>query len=137
MADVHTRQFVCMRESVGGRYNPQNVYNMTPTQEHYDIVDWAMAGGRLLGIDDSLFFLIPTAIPVRPSSRPMWASYIIESVITVFTLQPAAIRTPDALFSGLRKPVFFILLQLFLPEAGSIRRYRLWHLAAIISLHQR
>ncbi|MDD7601557.1 MAG: cell wall hydrolase [Firmicutes bacterium] len=52
-------QFVCMRESVGGRYNPQNVYNMTPTQEHYDIVDWAMAGGRLLGIDDSLFFFNP------------------------------------------------------------------------------
>ena len=52
-------QFVCMRESVGGRYNPQNVYNMTPTQEHYDIVDWAMAGGRLLGIDNSLFFFNP------------------------------------------------------------------------------
>ncbi|MDY3238611.1 MAG: cell wall hydrolase [Anaerovoracaceae bacterium] len=59
MAAVHTRQFVCMRESVGGRYNPQNVYNMTPTQEHYDIVDWAMAGGRLLGIDNSLFFFNP------------------------------------------------------------------------------
>ena len=52
-------QFVCMRESVGGRYNPQNVYNMTPTQEHYDIVDWAKAGGRLLGIDNSLFFFNP------------------------------------------------------------------------------
>ena len=23
-------QFVCMRESVAGSYNPQNVYNMTP-----------------------------------------------------------------------------------------------------------
>ena len=24
-------QFVCMRETVGGRYNAQNVYNMTPS----------------------------------------------------------------------------------------------------------
>lgn len=40
-------QFVCMRESVAGSYNPQNVYNMTPLDIHYEIVDWAMAGGRL------------------------------------------------------------------------------------------
>ena len=43
-------QFVCMRETIGGRYNAQNVYNMTPTQEHYDIVDWALDGGRLAGV---------------------------------------------------------------------------------------
>ena len=64
-------QFVCMRESVGGSYNPQNVYNMTPTDIHYQIVDWAMAGGRLLGIDNSLFFFnpysdtCPTYFPTR------------------------------------------------------------------------
>ncbi len=52
-------QFVCMRESVGGTYNPQNVYNMSPTAEHYEIVDWALSGGRLLGVDDSLFFFNP------------------------------------------------------------------------------
>lgn len=52
-------QFVCMRETVGGKYNPQNVYNMTPTDIHYEIVDWAMAGGRLQGIDHSLFFFNP------------------------------------------------------------------------------
>lgn len=52
-------QFVCMRETVGGRYNPQNVYNMTPTDIHYEIVDWAMAGGRLQGVDHSLFFFNP------------------------------------------------------------------------------
>jgi len=52
-------QFVCMRESAGGMYNPQNVYNMSPTDEHYEIADWAMAGGRLFGVDDSLFFFNP------------------------------------------------------------------------------
>jgi len=64
-------QFTCMLTSVGGEYNPQNVYNMTPTQEHYDIVDWAMAGGILAGVDNSLFFhnpyarVCPTYFPTR------------------------------------------------------------------------
>ena len=54
-----TNQFVCMRTSVDGSYNPQNVYNMTPDDIHYEIVDWAMAGGRLPGIDNALFFFNP------------------------------------------------------------------------------
>lgn len=64
-------QFVCMRESIGGSYNPQNVYNMTPTDIHYDIVDWAMAGGRLQGVDHSLFFFNPyseTCPPYFPTN---------------------------------------------------------------------
>lgn len=52
-------QFVCMRTSVGGTYNAQNIYNMTPTQENYDIADWALAGGKLSGVDESLFFYNP------------------------------------------------------------------------------
>ena len=52
-------QFTCMKTSVGGVYNPQNVYNMTPLQEHYDIVDWAMQGGILPGVENSLFFHNP------------------------------------------------------------------------------
>ncbi|MDO4544767.1 MAG: cell wall hydrolase [Bacillota bacterium] len=52
-------QFTCMKTSVGGYYNSQNVYNMTPTDVQYEIVDWAMAGGRLAGIDHSLFFYNP------------------------------------------------------------------------------
>ena len=52
-------QFTCMQEFTGGRYNPQNVYNMNPEDIHYEIADWAMAGGRLQGVDDSLFFFNP------------------------------------------------------------------------------
>ncbi len=52
-------QFACMRESIAGSYNSQNVYNMRPTDIHYQIADWAMAGGRLAGVDDSLFFFNP------------------------------------------------------------------------------
>ena len=64
-------QFVCMQESVGGSYNPQNVYNMVPETVHYQIADWALSGGRLIGIDDSLFFFnpysnnCPTYFPTR------------------------------------------------------------------------
>lgn len=52
-------QFTCMKTYIGGRYNPQNIYNMSPTQEHYDIVDWALGGGILPGVDHSLFFYNP------------------------------------------------------------------------------
>ena len=62
-------QFVCMRESVGGVYNPQNVYNMSPTEEHYEIVDWALSGGRLFGVDNSLFFFNPYS-PTCPPYFP-------------------------------------------------------------------
>lgn len=59
-------QFTCMKTSLGGYYNSQNVYNMTPTRVHYDIVDWAMAGGRLAGIDHSLFFFNPYSTKCPP-----------------------------------------------------------------------
>ena len=62
-------EFVCMRESVGGVYNPQNVYNMSPTEEHYEIVDWALSGGRLFGVDNSLFFFNPYS-PTCPTYFP-------------------------------------------------------------------
>ena len=62
-------QFVCMRESVGGTYNSQNVYNMAPTEEHYQIVDWALSGGRLFGVDNSLFFFNPYS-PTCPTYFP-------------------------------------------------------------------
>lgn len=64
-------QFVCMRESINGQYNPQNVYNMNPTEEHFAIVDAAISGDRLPGVDHSLFFFnpyssqCPTYFPTR------------------------------------------------------------------------
>ena len=63
-----TCQFTCMKTNVGGYYNPQNVYNMTPL---YDIADWALSGGILAGVDNSLFFfnpyseVCPTYFPTR------------------------------------------------------------------------
>lgn len=62
----HARQFVCMQPYVGGQYNPQNVYNMQPEAIHYQIVDWAMSGGILPGIDNSLFFFNPYSADCPP-----------------------------------------------------------------------
>jgi len=72
-------QFVCMRESIGGSYNSQNVYNMVPLPEHYEIVDWAMAGGRLIGVDNSLFFFNPYS-PTCPTYFPTQVGVIHNRV---------------------------------------------------------
>ena len=52
-------QFTCLKTSVGGRYNPQNVYNIVPEPVHYEIADWALAGNTLSAVGNSLFFFNP------------------------------------------------------------------------------
>ena len=47
-------QFDCVRETVGGKYNAQTVYNMSAEQIHYDIANWAIAGNRLLPLGQAL-----------------------------------------------------------------------------------
>ncbi|MGN0452942.1 MAG: cell wall hydrolase [Ruminococcus sp.] len=52
-------QFVCLKEVVAGEYNPQNVYNITPEEIHYEIADWALAGNTASSVGNSLFFFNP------------------------------------------------------------------------------
>lgn len=52
-------QFDCASETLLGEYNPQNIYNMTPTDVHYNIADWAMAGNRLNEVGECLWYLNP------------------------------------------------------------------------------
>lgn len=59
-------QFDCATETLGGAYNPQNIYNMNPTQIHYNIADWAIAGNRLNEIGICLWYLNP----FRPTCSP-------------------------------------------------------------------
>lgn len=63
-------QFNCMRDALGGRPNSQNVWNMNPTEQHYQIADWAMAGNNLPGIDHSLFFYNPYSPQCSPYFPP-------------------------------------------------------------------
>lgn len=52
-------EFDCMRTTVGGQYNPQTVYNMNPEEIHYEIADWAIGGGSLGAISNSLWYFNP------------------------------------------------------------------------------
>lgn len=63
-------QFDCARETIGGRYNSQNIYNMTPTDIHYQIADWALSGNKLNEIGECLWYLNP----FRPTCRSTFPS---------------------------------------------------------------
>ena len=52
-------QFDCASESLYNQYNPQNIYNMNPTDEHYYIADWALSGNRLIEAGECLWYLNP------------------------------------------------------------------------------
>ncbi len=58
-------QFTCAMEMVGGAYNYQNIYNMRPEQQHYDIAEWAMAGHRLTNLGFALWFYNPFSVTCR------------------------------------------------------------------------
>ena len=52
-------QYDCARETIRNQYNSQNIYNMTPTDIHYYIADWALSGNKLNEIGDCLWYLNP------------------------------------------------------------------------------
>ncbi len=53
------RQFDCATDDLFGRYNPQNIFNMVPTDIHYYIADWALSGNRLNEIGECLWYYNP------------------------------------------------------------------------------
>lgn len=56
---IRNIMFDCAREQLYNMYNPQNIYNMNPTDIHYNIADWAIAGNRLNDIGECLWYLNP------------------------------------------------------------------------------
>lgn len=72
-------QFDCVREVVGGRYNTQTIYNMNPTQVHYDIASWAIAGNRLTNLGFALWYFNPYV----PTCRQNFPSDVGEFVIRI------------------------------------------------------
>ncbi len=52
-------QFTCLKDTIGGVYNPQNVYNMIPEDIHYEIADWALSGNTDSSVGDSIFYFNP------------------------------------------------------------------------------
>ncbi len=62
-------QFDCAREELYGNYNSQNIYNMVPTDLHYAIADWAIAGNRIPEVGDCLWYMNPF-MPSCPNTFP-------------------------------------------------------------------
>lgn len=62
-------QFDCASEQLYGNYNPQNIYNMVPTDVHYEIADWAIAGNRISEAGDCLWYMNPF-MPTCPEVFP-------------------------------------------------------------------
>ena len=71
-------QFDCATDVLLGQYNPQNIYNMNPTNEHYYIADWAIAGNRLPEIGIFLWYLNPFR-PTCGSTFPYNGSGILHT----------------------------------------------------------
>lgn len=62
-------QFNCASDTLGGKYNSQNIYNMNPEEIHYQIADWVLSGNRLNEAGNSLWFMNPFKI-VCPKEFP-------------------------------------------------------------------
>ena len=56
---IQKGQFDSATETLLNQYNLQNIYNMNPTDIHYYIADWALAGNRLNEIGECLWYLNP------------------------------------------------------------------------------
>jgi N-acetylmuramoyl-L-alanine amidase len=52
-------QFTCAMTTVNGQYNGQNIFNMTPNAQHYQVADWALSGNKLPGIELALWYYNP------------------------------------------------------------------------------
>ena len=69
-----TCRMVCRRP-----YNYQNIYNMRPTDVHYAIADWAMAGNRLSGLGFALWFFNP----YQPTCRENFPSAVGQFALRI------------------------------------------------------
>ncbi len=62
-------QFDCIAEQLYNAYNPQNIYNMNPTDIEYNIADWAIAGNKISEVGTSLWYMNPFK-PACPGTFP-------------------------------------------------------------------
>ena len=52
-------QFTCAMTTVYGQPNPQNIWLITPDQQHYAAADWALSGNRISGLGIALWYFNP------------------------------------------------------------------------------
>lgn len=73
-----TGQFDCVRETLRGTYNQQNIYNMRPDQVHYDIANWAIAGNRLTNLGFALWYFNPFTASCRQNFPSNVGQFVIR-----------------------------------------------------------
>ncbi len=54
-------QFTCYKQTVGGQYNPQNIFVIPAEGIHYEVADWALSGNVHSGVIDTLWYMNPFA----------------------------------------------------------------------------
>lgn len=72
-------QFNCMTDTLRRAYNPQNIWNMNVDDIHYEIADWALGGGRLGGVANSLFFFNPYSDTCPPYFPPVGKIGVVQT----------------------------------------------------------
>lgn len=72
-------QFDCARDTIRGKYNAQNIYNMSPEPIHYEIAEWAMVGNRLTSLGLALWYFNPFG----PNCKPSFPSAVGEFVVRI------------------------------------------------------
>ncbi len=73
-------QFDCAMETISGKYNSRNIYNMNPTDVHYDIADWAIAGSRLSPLGYALWFYNPFTPTCTRKNFPSEVGQLVERI---------------------------------------------------------
>ena len=73
-------QFDCLSGIVGGKYNPQTVWNTDPEEIHYEIADWVLSGNILNAVGDSLWYFNPYD-PECPPYFPVNRTGVIQTRI--------------------------------------------------------
>lgn len=72
------KQFTCAMTEVRGQYNPQNLYNAVPTQENYDIAEWALSGQKLGMVSEALWFFNPYNVKCPDTFPNPNGAYVIR-----------------------------------------------------------
>ena len=71
-------QFDCARESIGGRYTAQNIYNMSVEPIHYEIAEWAIAGNRLTNLGFALWYFNPFSATCRQNFPSRVGEFVVR-----------------------------------------------------------
>lgn len=52
-------EFTCLKPEIYGQINPQTVWGSNPEDIHYEVADWALAGHKLTGTEECLWYYNP------------------------------------------------------------------------------